>query len=177
MFRLLTTRATTVTAAPGPDQVTTLVSSSLAGGGTKELLRAVYPDALTLLDWSPDRAFGLFAKTIQAQGRSELWRVPLDDSEPTKLATVTDLSSFACGGWANRETLYCTPNAQGASNELWRLTMAGDLTSVQAIQPASAYRLRPNPVRTHLAYLVPDPAAERPLEVWVLENARASAGR
>jgi hypothetical protein len=36
VFRLVTTRATTVDAAPGPDQSTMLVVSSLAGGGTKE---------------------------------------------------------------------------------------------------------------------------------------------
>jgi dipeptidyl aminopeptidase/acylaminoacyl peptidase len=177
IFRLVTTRATTLAAAPGPDQSTMLVSSSLAGDGTKELLRAGYPDVLTLLDWSPDRTYGFFAKTVRAQGQTELWRVPVNGSEPAKVATVPDLSSLRCGGWADGGALYCTRNLRGERNELWRLTTAGELIKVQAIQPATAYGLRPSPTQSHIAYQVPDNAAERPLEVWVLENARPSARR
>ena len=141
------------------------------------MLRAGYPDVLTLLDWSPDRSFGLFAKTLRALGQTELWRVPVNGSEPAKVATVPDLSSLRCGGWADGGALYCTRNRRGERNELWRLTTAGELIKVQAIQPATAYGLQPSPQQSHVAYLVPDNAAERPLEVWVLENARPTARR
>lgn len=138
---------------------TTQIALVSAGDGTVRTLKSVAWDGVSNMALSPDgRELAFDLRGVNA-GSRDVFVLAVDGSRETPAAAFQGDDSLV--GWS--------PDGQ--------LLFVSNRTGVQAVQPATAYRLRPSPTQSHIAYLVPDTAAERPLEVWVLENARPRASR
>jgi hypothetical protein len=151
-----------------------LRSLALDSGTERELMRTSDADALSFLEWLPGSGACLISKDIKDPSRSELWRVPIDRTEPAALVRgVDDLSRFQVLGWTPdfSALILGSKPVFGVRMEMATLTANGVLTRLGVSLDAAPTSVALAPDRRQAAYRTEFHMPAAPLSVWVLEHA------
>ena len=156
---------------PRPEVGFGLRLMSIDSTDDRELMHAAATDTLIVLDRMPDTDELLVAR-VDAEKRSEVWRLPLHGSGTAVrvLTTTEDLSRFLVLGAKDKESIYL--NKLGPV-DIWRLSAGGSLSAIPSTREAvgrSFGGVRIAPDRQQIAFFSQYQVPSVPLELMVFDG-------